>query len=343
MTSLDAPYASSAVVKILLCLGIGLSLLLGFRLRGEGAPEDSNVVAVSFDASGDRLLAGTQAGEIFLLNVHDGTVLESWHTQRSWLDRRPAPFNSIAFAPDGTFAVFAGTTELKLIAFAHSGSSTDIGTLSRAFGGAAVSPNGRQAAAISSAEKLLVWNLNRPSAPLDFGNADAGVYGASAFSPDGRSIALAGHTLSMLDAKTGEKRWSHPRDTYANLSVAFRPDGNVLASGSQDSTIKLWSAGTGNELSILRGHHGYVEGLSFGPDGKTLASWTSDGQLFLWNLSAATNEHLPTKLAGSTGGATFSSDSRCLASGEPRKTIGFWDTQTGKKIRDISITSAQLR
>src|SRR5262249_17525712 len=154
---------------------------------------------------------------------------------------------------------------------------------------------------------------------------------------DGRSIALAGHTLSMLDAKTGVKLWSHPRDNYANLCVAFRPDAKVLASGSQDSTIKLWNAETGSELSTLRSNHDYVDGLAFSPNRNPLVSWTRGGQLYLLDLSPAISERIPTNPPESAGGAAFSPDGRWLASGEPRKTIGLWDAQTGKKIHDISI------
>lgn len=342
MKSPDKPRFTSLAPRVLLGIGLALSLLLALRSASEGerTPEDSNIVAVDFNASADRLLAGTLAGEVFLLNVHDERLLASWQTRRSWLDRRPAPFNSIALSPNGNFAIYAGTTALKRIDFAHSSQSAQtIDMPLLPFGGAAISPTGKQFAAISSSEKLLVWNLDGPTTPLDFGKADAGVFGSSAFSPDGTRIALAGHTLRMLDARTGAPIWSHARDNYANLCVAFRSDGKVLASGSQDSTIKLSSADTGIELSTLRGHHGYVDGVTFSPDGKTLASWTQDGQLLLWDLTV-TPARIKTKLTGSTGGAAFSPDGRWLATGESHKTVGLWDAQTGIKIRDLSITPA---
>lgn len=342
MKSPGKPHFKSSALRVLLGIGFGLSLLLAFRpgSEGEGSPEGSNIVALDFNASADRLLAGTLAGEVFLLNVQNERVLGSWQTRKSWLDRRPAPFNSIALAPNGNFAIYAGTTALKRIVFARSPESAPtIDMPSLPFGGAAISPTGKQVAAISVSEKLLVWNLDGPGTPLDFGKADASVFGSSAFSPDGTRIALAGHTLRMLDARTGAPLWSRAPDNYANLCVAFRFDGKVLASGSQDSTIKLCSADTGIELSTLRGHHGYVDGVAFSPDGKTLASWTRDGQLFLWDLTV-TPARIKTKLAGSTGGAAFSPDGRWLATGESRKTVGLWDAQTGNKVRDLSITAA---
>jgi WD domain, G-beta repeat len=50
--------------------------------------------------------------------------------------------------------------------------------------------------------------------------------------------------------------------------VAFRADGEVVATGSQDTSIRLWDAESGKEIAILRGHKGYVDFVAFSPDGK---------------------------------------------------------------------------
>jgi len=318
-------------------VGIVIALCLSFAFwpfGGGSSPQDSDIVAITFSADGQTLLAGARSGEVFALHVGDGRILGSGRIWKSRYDHRPAGFNSLAFERNGRFVVWAGTT-LKLIAFDSVEPLPVIDAPRLAFGGAAISPDGRRVSAISSAERLLVWKLEGPSRPIDLGRADAGVYGATAFSPDGTRIALAGHTLRMFYAQSGTEVWSKRRDNYASLCVAFCPDGRVLASGSQDSSIRLWSADTGDEVSVLRGHQGYVDAVSFSPDGKKIASWARSGQLFLWDL--VTPVAIPTNLAATTGGASFSPDGRWIASGEARKTVGLWDTQTGKKIRDLSI------
>ncbi|MEM5838706.1 hypothetical protein AAHH59_10320, partial [Pediococcus acidilactici] len=66
------------------------------------------------------------------------------------------------------------------------------------------------------------------------------------------------------------------------LSVTFSPDGQILASGSHDKSIKLWQLETEEALCTLTGHEESVESVAFSPDGRMLASCSQDTTIKIW-------------------------------------------------------------
>ena len=69
--------------------------------------------------------------------------------------------------------------------------------------------------------------------------------------------------------------------------MAFSPDGRQLASASEDKTIRLWDALTGQEILTLKGHTGEVRSVAFSPDGKRLASGGEGGTVRVWDALLA--------------------------------------------------------
>jgi COMPASS component SWD3 len=70
-------------------------------------------------------------------------------------------------------------------------------------------------------------------------------------------------------------------------TIAWSPDSNTIASGSDDKTIRLWHRATGKPYPApLLGHHNYVYSLAFSPKGNMLVSGSYDEAVFLWDLRA---------------------------------------------------------
>ena len=94
-----------------------------------------------------------------------------------------------------------------------------------------------------------------------------------AYSPDGTRIAVAsGIGIWLYDAATKAEVSLLLGHAWPVSSVSFSLDGQTLASGSYDKTIRLWDVESGQELATLRGHTSWVNTVAYSPDGRILAS-----------------------------------------------------------------------
>ena len=75
-------------------------------------------------------------------------------------------------------------------------------------------------------------------------------------------------------------------------TVLYGPDGELLATGSQDHAVRLWNAETGELRAVLRGHRDVVRRLELSPDGSRIVSASRDGTLRFWDPDTLEQSHL---------------------------------------------------
>ena len=118
-------------------------------------------------------------------------------------------------------------------------------------------------------------------------------------------------------------------------SVAFSPDDQRIVSGSDDKTLRLWEAATGEPIgSPLLGHRGGIRAVAFSPDGRHIVSGSDDKTLRLWD--AISGKPLKSPIIGHdelVNAVSYSPDGRLIASGSWDNTIRLWDANSNNPMK----------
>jgi WD40 repeat protein len=252
--------------------------------------------------------------------------------KQSTLTGHMSPVWRIMFSPGGK--MLASGDEQGVIRLWSVDENRELAALkghSRLISGLAFSPNGALLASSSWDGTVRLWEVasGKELSVLKGHNTGTEIMGV-AFSPDGATLASwsrgSDHALRLWDVKTGSQLEVIEGFFEHADSVAFDPQGTVLATGSRDSAVHLFQVNTGKDIDILQSaSSGEITEILFSPDGKKLAAASDAGSVYMWDMQ---RESLQAVFSGYTGvvyGLAFSPEGGLLASGYGDTSVRLWD------------------
>ncbi len=121
------------------------------------------------------------------------------------------------------------------------------------------------------------------------------------------------------------------------FSVAFSPNGKLLATGDTNNEIRVYQVMDGQQMLTCKGHVGWIRSVAFSPNEDIIASGGDDQTVRLWNVSTG---QCVANLQGHSSGIqsiAFSTNGRILASSSEDKTVKFWYVDTGLCFKTLSV------
>ena len=205
-------------------------------------------------------------------------------------------------------------------------------------GSVAFSPDGTiLAAGPWGAGSFILWDVSTRERA---GTLEGAGGTAVAFSPDGAQLATAaGSAIQLWDVASRKETATLKGHTGSATSLAFSPNGGLLASGSYDSTVKLWDVASRKEIATLRGHTSQINAVVFSPDGTLLASGSGDPEknevatVRLWDMERRVEITTAERTRGAVEDVAFSPDGKSLAwASWPDAQVTLWDLESRQPI-----------
>lgn len=317
---------------------------------------------IAFSPDGRTLASGHRDRTIYLWNV-------STQQQIGSLTLPSNAVTALSFSLDGhTLAVGFGYGEITLWDMRTQRQTALLDTASKFVWTLAFSPDGQLLASGGYEDPTIsLWDVQTQTliGSFDGHTRDVRILNSSvsavAFSPDGKNLASGSSidgTVRLWDvasrAQIALLLELETNDLEGINSVAFSPNGTILASASDDSIIRMWDTRTLKQIGKLETKSGGVTSISFHPDGNTLASLNGrfapteiqlggDMSIRLWEVESRKQIALAQHHSPSVASVALSSDGELLAVGCDNGVVEMWDVRSKKRIDTLRGHAAKVQ
>lgn len=236
---------------------------------------------------------------------------------------------SLAINPDGSILAIGGLGSVSL----RNATTAELMTTHNGHNGfvisVAFSPGGSTLASATDHEVLL-WDITGALPITTINTNKEQAVNCVSISPIGDIIASgqSDGTVFLWDAVIGEKKSKFSADTGRVNSIAFTPDGNMLAVGTQGA-IHLWNIETDEIATLYTKNIGEIQSVTFSPDGRTLAGGGDYRTIVLWDVATRERKKYLRGHTDRVNSIVFSPDGKTVASTGVDRQIIIWDRETG--------------
>jgi WD40 repeat protein len=292
---------------------------------------DGEVFSVAFSPNGDRIVSGGKDGTMRLwkpdgtpaaapFQAHDGEVF------------------SVAFSPDGDRIVSGGKDGTVRL---WKPDGTPAAPPFRGHDGAvlsvAFSPDGDRIVSGGLDDKLQLWEPAGSSAPEPFTANQGGEVWSVAYSRQGNRIISGGDgtvCLWDLDDSLAPESCKGPFKGHEDdvVSVAFSPQGDLIASGSDDGTVRLWRLGGGPAAEPFQNYANWVRSVALSARGDRVVSGGKDGKVRLWRLDGTLAAEPFEAHDREVVSVAFSPQGDLIASGSDDGTVRLWHLDGSRAV-----------
>ncbi|KPJ91936.1 MAG: hypothetical protein AMJ53_10385 [Gammaproteobacteria bacterium SG8_11] len=295
---------------------------------------ESNINSIAFSPDGELITSTGSDRTIRLWDVNTHERVGKPFPERTYAVR------NLAFSPDGNYLASGGEDKTVHIWMPKIGQEIDIFTIEppKLVLSLAYSPDGRILAIgtfdgdIHLVDSVTGFPVLDPLTVMHSARS-------LSFHPYGKLLVSGGDFgIDLWDLasgmRVGDSLSSFENQSEPVISVAFSPDGSIIASADEDGIIRLWDSENTEQLgdSIIGDPFG-LNSIAFNPDGEILASAGFDGAIRLWDPN--TGALIGNPFTGHEYGIrsiTFSPDGNILASGGDDNIIRLWNPHTGEQI-----------
>ncbi|MEV2234597.1 WD40 repeat domain-containing protein [Streptomyces phaeochromogenes] len=188
-------------------------------------------------------------------------------------------------------------------------------------------------AAVDGRQTATSRELATKSTLLAAAEPDASMLLAAEAFRQGRTTEARG---ALLSAQSQRLAGVLPGHRGSVRSLAFSPDGKLLATAAADRTVRLWDVSRRRGVAVLTGHRKAVASVAFSPDGRYVAAGGADGTVRLWNASTHRRGAVLRGNQGAVTAVAFSPDGELLAVGGRDATIALWAPDTSKRLARLT-------